>query len=81
MPYLESKSLEMITSTVSSAKGRNLHIAPKTDERSPNIEQDLIGKRSSLANYLATENNLILFTSLSHNLVYKDSVDVPCQGV
>ena len=66
MSYLESKSLEIITSTVSSAKGRNLHIAPNVVERSPNVdvERDLIGKRSSLENYLATENYFQLFAYL-----------------
>ena len=76
MSYLESKSLEIITSTVSSAKGRNLHIAPNVVERSPNIERDLIGKRSSLENYLATENYFQLFAYLLESQLNLQRFDI-----
>ena len=70
----------MITSTASSARGRNLHITPKMEDRSPNIARDLTGQRSSLENNLVSKINvyvcLFAHASLSHNLTYKDPTRV-----
>ena len=48
LSYLESRSLETRRSTVGSAKGRNLHITPNMEDRSPNTATWSTGHRSSL---------------------------------